>query len=231
MHKHYLSILAAAFLILAMAAPSFAASARKTRDLVFEEEDAKVAEEKAKDTKIENPSVISVRTTLELTRDGQVSTVLPTHEFKSGDRVKLRYTTNADGYVYWLAKMSSGNYAVLFPTLQAGMDNLIKKNAEHTVPVKGTFRFDDKPGTENLLMVFAPNKVPELEKAVAEASGQKGNVDQNATQVASVEEKNTSKRKTRDLVFEEEDDAAVNTKSQVAPQGEPFVASYELIHK
>ena len=229
MYKRYFVFLAVALLLLAMAAPSF--GARKTRDLIFEEEDTKVAEEKAKDAKIENPEVISVRTTLELTRDGQISTVLPTNEFKSGDRVKLRYTTNADGYVYWLAKMSSGKYAVLFPTPQAGMDNLIKKNAEHTVPVKGSFRFDDNPGTEHLLMVFAPNKVPELEKAVAEASGQKGNVDQSATQVASVEEKNTSKRKTRDLVFEEENDETVNTKSQVAPKGDPFVASYELVHK
>ena len=231
MNKHYLSILAAAFLVLVIAAPSFSASKRKTRDLVFEEEDTKAAAEMAKDSKIENPEVISVRTTLELTRDSQVSTVLPTHEFKSGDRVKLRYTTNADGYVYWLAKMSSGAYAVLFPTPQTGMDNFINKNVEHTVPVKGSFRFDDKPGTETLLMVFAPNKVPELEQAVAEAAGQKGKVDEKATQVASVEDKNTSKRKTRDLVFEEEDDETVNTKSQVAPTGEPFVASYELIHK
>ncbi|MDR2161121.1 MAG: DUF4384 domain-containing protein [Desulfovibrio sp.] len=216
--------------MLALAAPAFAA--RKTRDLVFEEEEETAAEEVAKDAKIENPQVIAVQTTLDLTRSGETMSVTPSHEFQSGDKVKLRYTTNADGYVYWLAKMSSGKYAVLFPTPQTGMDNFIKKNEEHTVPVKGAFRFDDTPGTESLLMIFSDGKVPELEQAVAEAAGQKTNtVDRQATQVASVEQKNTSKRKTRDLVFEEEEDEDVVTKSQVAPKGEPFVAAYELTHK
>jgi hypothetical protein len=216
-------------LALAWAAPAFAQ--RKTRDLVFEEEDDAATAEIAKESNIADPVTISVKTALELTRDGQTSSVEPSHEFKSGDRVKLRYTTSADGYVYWLAKMASGKYSVLFPNSQTGMDNLIKKNEEHTVPVKGSFRFDDKPGTESLLMVFAPDKIPELEQAVAEANGQKDNVVENSIQVASVEEKNVSKRKTRDLVFEEEDEEEVNTKTQVAPKGEPFVAMYELIHK
>jgi len=229
MRKRYFGFLTAALLILVMAAPGLAA--RKTRDLVFDEEDTQAEEAKAKSAGIQDPSVLSVRTTLELTRDGQISTVSPSHEFKSGDRVRLRYTTNADGYVYWLAKMSSGKYNVLFPSPQAGMDNFIRKNTEHTVPVKGSFRFDDKPGTENIMVVFAPNKVPELEQAVAEASGQKGNVNQSATSVAAVEDKNAGKRKTRDLVFEEEDDEAVNTKTQVVPKGDPFVESYALVHR
>jgi hypothetical protein len=216
-------------LTLALAVPAFAE--RKTRDLVFEDEDDAATSEIAKKNNIANPVTISVKTALELTRDGQTSSVEPGHEFKSGDRVKLRYTTNADGYVYWLAKMSSGKYSVLFPNNQTGMDNLIKKNEEHTVPVKGSFRFDDTPGTENLLMVFSPDRIPELEQAVAEANGQKNNVVENSIQVASVEEKNISKRKTRDLVFEDEDEEEVNTKTQVAPKGEPFVAMYELIHK
>ncbi|MDR3087076.1 MAG: DUF4384 domain-containing protein [Azoarcus sp.] len=217
-------------LVLALSAPAFAE--RKTRDLVFEDDDDAASAEIAKKSNIANPVTISVKTVLELTRDGQTNSVDPNHEFKSGDRVKLRYTTNAGGYVYWLAKMSSGKYSVLFPNNQTGMDNLIKKNEEHTVPVKGSFRFDDKPGTENLLMIFSPDKIPELEQAVAEANGQKNNtVENNSTQLASLEDKNTSKRKTRDLVFEDEDEDDVNTKTQVAPKGEPFVAMYELVHK
>ena len=231
MKKHYLGFLVTALLILVMALPALAE--RKTRDLVFEEEDDAAISERAKDANIANPEAISVQTSLDLTRGGKTTSVLPTHQFKSGDKVKLRYTTNADGYVYWLAKMSSGAYTMLFPNPDTGMDNYIKRNEEHTVPVKGAFRFDDNPGTESLLMVFSPNKIPELEQAVAEASGQKGNVAQRATQVARLEKDNTSKRKTRDLVVEEEDDeeTGVSTQSQIAPQGEPFVALYELKHK
>ena len=76
-------------------------------------------------------------------------------------------------------------------------------------------------------MVFSPERVVELDQAVAEANGQKGNVVEDATQVASVEESNANKRKTRDLVFEDEDDEEVNTKTQIAPKGEPFVTMYE----
>lgn len=224
------TVLFSGLLTLALATTAFAQ--RKTRDLVFEAEDDAEISEIAKESKIANPVTISVKTALELTRSGQTSSVDPGYEFKSGDRVKLRYTTNADGYVYWLAKMSSGKYSVLFPNNQAGMNNLIKKNEEHTVPAKGSFRFDDTAGTENLLMVFSPDKIPELEQAVAEANGQKNsNVVENSTKIARVEEKNTSQRKSRDLVFEEEDEEDVVTKTQVAPKGEPFVASYELIHK
>jgi hypothetical protein len=231
MKTRLMATLFTCLLTLALAEPAFAE--RKTRDLVFEDEDnaAAATSEVAKKNNIANPVTISVKTALDLTRDGQTSSVEPNYEFKSGDRVKLRYTTNADGYVYWLAKMSSGKYSVLFPNNQTGMNNLIKKNEEHTVPVKGSFRFDDKPGTENLLMVFSPDRIPELEQAVVEANGQKNNVLENSTQIASVEEKNISKRKTRDLVFEDEDEEEVNTKTQVAPKGEPFVAMYELIHK
>ena len=229
MKSRLFTTLLACLLMAALAAPAFAA--RKTRDLVFEDEDEAATSEIAKDNDISDPVKISVRTALELTRDGEKTTVAPDHEFKSGDRVKLRYTTSADGYVYWLAKMSSGKYSVMFPTDKTGMDNLIKKNEEHTVPVKGSFRFDDTPGTESLLMVFSPDRIPELDQAVAEANGQKGNMVDDSTKVASVEEKNASKRKTRDLVFEDEDDEEVNTKTQVAPKGEPFVALYELVHK
>ena len=230
MKLRFLTIALSCLLIAALAAPAFAAE-RKTRDLVFEDEDETKTSEVAKEANIQDPLKISVKTALELTREKETSLVPPSYEFRSGDRVKLRYTTNADGYVYWLAKMSSGKYSVLFPTDKTGMDNLIKKNEEHTVPVKGSFRFDDTPGTEQLLMVFSPDRINELDQAVAEANGQKGNVVEDATQVASVEESNANKRKTRDLVFEDEDDEEVNTKTQIAPKGEPFVTMYELIHK
>lgn len=223
MKRLLLALVAAGLMI----APAFnAEAARKTRDLVFEEEDSTPVAEKSD---IKDAQVVSVKTTLELTRDGKTTNVLPTHKFKSGDKVKLVYTTNIDGYVYWMAKGSSGTYAILFPSARAGMDNAVKKNTEYNIPVKGAFRFDDTPGKEELLCILSAERVPELEKAVAEAASAEG-VESSSSRVNAVKEKNTSKRKTRDLVFEEEDGEDVNTKTQVAPKGEPFVAFYELVH-
>ncbi|MDE5831994.1 MAG: DUF4384 domain-containing protein [Desulfovibrio sp.] len=64
---------------------------------------------------------------MELTRDGKTSRVLPTEEFKSGDKARLIFTTNRDGHIYWLAKGASGEYQVLFPTRKTGMDNSVQK--------------------------------------------------------------------------------------------------------
>ena len=199
---------------------------RTTRDLVFEDEEP-AAEQQAPSAageEISGKQSIAVKTTVVLERDGKTSTVLPSHEFKSGDKVKLVFTPSVDGYVYWMAKGSSGQYQVLFPSDKAGTDNQVKRNQEYTVPMKGSFRFDDTPGSEELLCILSTERLTDLDSAVAEQF-------KSATaQVAALEEKHQAKRTTRDLVFEEEESEDVSTKKQEAAKGEPFVASYTLKH-
>lgn len=210
MNKVFLTTIFAS--VFAMSASANAA----TRDLVFEEDETtEVSSEIEK---------ISVKTTVLLTRDGQETTVLPSEEFKSGDKVKLLFTANTDGYVYWLAKGSSGQYQMLYPNAKAGMDNKITRNQEYTVPAKGSFRFDDTPGNEELLCILSTAKVPELEQAAA------NQFKDSADQIDSLKEEKEKKATTRDLVFEEEDEEDVNTVSQDTPVGEPFVAQYTLKH-
>ena len=88
-------------------------AARTTRDLVFDDEEP--AQTQAMESS--GKQTTALKTTMLLKRDGTTSTVLPSHEFKSGDSVKLVFTPNIDGYVYWLAKGSSGNYSVLFDNI------------------------------------------------------------------------------------------------------------------
>lgn len=107
-----------------------------------------------------------MKATVEMTRGGKTTTVLPTEDFKSGDKVRLIFSTNKDGHIYWLAKGTSGQYQVLFPSVKAGMDNTMFKNREYTVPAKGAWKFDDNKGTETLVAVLSPNPVPDLDKAV-----------------------------------------------------------------
>ena len=131
--------------LIALSANSYSA----TRDLVFEDE------ETTAETTDPNVDVIGVKTTVLLERDGMQSNVAPSSEFKSGDKVKLVFTPNIDGYVYWLAKGSSGPYAMLYPNAKAGMNNEVKRNEEYTVPAKGAFRFDNTPGNEELLCILS----------------------------------------------------------------------------
>lgn len=203
---------------------------RTTRDLVFEDEEEKQERPTVQgtDSAAVKGEKIAVKTTVELTRDGGTTTVLPTSDFKSGDKVRLLFSANRDGYVYWLAKGTSGTYQVLFPNEKAGLDNSVSKNKEYTVPTKGAWRFDDKKGTETLVCVLSPAKVVELDKAVTLAAG--GQKDEASALIAQVVNGHETKRTTRDLVFEEEDEKDVNTKAQVSPGNEPFVATYELMH-
>ena len=204
-------------------------SQRKTRDLVFDDEEEAehpvVSGSTADTTKGET---ISVKATVELTRDGKLSTVLPTEQFKSNDKVRLLFSTSRDGNVYWVAKGTSGQYQVLFPSQKAGMDNTVVRNHSYTVPAKGAWRFDEQKGAETLVCVLSPSPVAELDKAVA--LGGEGKKDEASEIISSVVNRHENKRTTRDLVFEEEDDQDVNTKTQTSKDKEPFIATYELIH-
>lgn len=203
-------------------------SKRKTRDLVFDDEDEAAPTVSGSTSDKVQGETIAMKATVEMTRDGKTTTVLPTETFQSGDKVRLIFSTNRDGYIYWLAKGTSGQYQVLFPTQKAGMDNTVVKNKEYTVPTRGAWRFDDQKGTENLVCVLSPKPIANLDRAVTLAA--EGKRDEASSIVSSIVNKHETKRTTRDLVFEEEDDEDVNTKSQKAEGDEPFVATYELMH-
>lgn len=198
-------------------------AARTTRDLVFEDDETPAAS--GEGAQNGEKQKIGVKTTVWLTRNGETTSVAPSHEFQSGDKVKLAFTPSTDGYVYWLAKGSSGNYTMLYPSPQAGSDNAVKRNVEYTVPAKGTFKFDDTPGNEELLCILSTTRLDDLDKAAAEQFQKAGK------EVAALESANAQKRTTRDLVFEEDEEENVNTKTQEAEAGEPFVAGYTLTHK
>jgi hypothetical protein len=234
------------------------AAQRTTRDLVFEDEEApaktddvKAGGEAKQGVVGGNTQTIAVKTTMLLSRDGQTSTVSPNHEFKSGDRVKLVYTPSIDGFVYWMTKGTSGDIKLIFPSERTGMDNKVERNREYTIPIKGTLKFDDKAGKEELLCVLSPTALPDLDSAVAAvsksptakeeckddaASGNKRTTrdlvfDDDEAKSKDCVKKEGNKRTTRDLVFDDDDAGDVNTQKQTGPKGEPMVAHYVLEHK
>ena len=235
--KRIISLVIFLMLILVCFSINTVNAARQTRDLVFEEEAAPPKPAPAAPNAVPEPekqAVVAVKTTIELDRGGQKTNVLPDYEFKSGDKVRIIYTTNIDAYVYWMSQGTSGQYFMLFPNEKAGTDNWVKKNQEHTIPVTGTFKFDETPGVEKILLIMSPVKVPELEKAAQEAMVKGGKLDSTSGNVNSMVASNQSKRQTRDLVFEETEnkETAVETTSQKSSDiKQPFVSYYELKHK
>jgi len=213
-----------------LVALSFGATAA-TRDLVFEDEEETSIPKDVEIPADEVQAVVKVKTQIELTRDGTTEMVDPDTKFKSGDKVRIIYTPNVDAYAYWIGFGSTGKEVMLFPNEKTGMDNLVKKNNTYTIPVKGSFKFDENPGEENLMLVMTPDKDPQLE-ALAKDSAVEGGKIQAARKDAEEAQKKAST--TRDLVFEEEEDETtkVETRTQVSKDiKQPFMSVWTLVHE
>ncbi len=204
-------------------------NARTTRDLVFDDASDNKSDEKM-GGHAEEAQTKGIKTTIQLTRDGANSTVVPSYEFKSGDKVSLVFTPSIDGYAYWLSKGSSGSYSVLFPCKSAGMDNAVKRNQEYTIPVKGFFKFDENPGNEEVMCILSSDRIIDLEKTISDIAEENFKKNLNK-QITTLEEKNTYQRITRDLVYEDENNNDINTKTQSGPKKEPLIAHFVLVHK
>jgi hypothetical protein len=86
--------------------------------------------------------------------------------FRSGERIRLHFRGNADGRIVIVQLGTSGASTVLFPDAGKGLgQNRIRANRDHVLPSEAHwFRFDDKAGTEKLLVLFARNQ-EELDRA------------------------------------------------------------------
>ena len=224
--KHWMWFVCLAFLV------AFSLSAvAATRDLVFEEEEAASVPQDAGIPADEVQAVVKVKAQIELTRDGKTEVVEPDMKFKSGDKVRIVYTPYVDAYVYWIGFGSTGKEVMLFPNEKTGLDNLVKKNTTYTIPVKGSFKFDENAGEENLMLIMTPDKDTELE-ALAKDNAVEGGKIQTARKEA--EETQEKASATRDLVFEEEKDeeTKVETRTQVSKDiKQPFISVWTLVHE
>jgi hypothetical protein len=77
--------------------------------------------------------------------------------FKSGERIRIHFRSNADGQIALLQMGASGDASLLFPNAAKGLpDSAITAGQDRILPSGSSWlRFDEKPGTERLLVVFA----------------------------------------------------------------------------
>ncbi len=78
------------------------------------------------------------------------------------DRVRFRYKTNFDGYLYVTNLSSSGDYHQLFPGPEAGDDNQVASGKEYLVPATSTvFRVTGPAGYETVYWLVTPSRIKE----------------------------------------------------------------------
>ena len=98
---------------------------------------------------------------MEITLEQQEGTgwkaVNPGLVLQQNDRVRFRFRTNFDGYLYVMNHSTSGKYEQLFPREETGQDNRITSGREYAVPATKTlFRIAGPPGYETIYWLVSP---------------------------------------------------------------------------
>jgi hypothetical protein len=84
----------------------------------------------------------------------------PALVLEHGDRVRFRFRTNFDGYLYVTNQNTSGKYEQLFPRDETGQDNRIVNGKDYQVPATSfAFRIDGPPGHEVVYWLVSPVKL------------------------------------------------------------------------
>jgi hypothetical protein len=78
-----------------------------------------------------------------------------------GDRVRFRYRTNFDGYLYVTNLGTSGKYDQLFPHADTGQDNRVLAAKEYQVPAMAStaFRIAGPAGHDVVYWMVSPTKL------------------------------------------------------------------------
>jgi hypothetical protein len=108
-----------------------------------------------------NQGAYRMEITLERLESSVWRAVDPGLVLEQGDRVRFRYRTNFDGYLYVTDRGTSGKYDVLFPNAEAGSDNHVTASKEYQVPANaGTvFRIGGPAGHDLVYFMASPTKL------------------------------------------------------------------------
>lgn len=95
--------------------------------------------------------------------------------FRSGDRIQVAVEANESGYLYIIARGSSGAWKPLFPSPDVeGGKNFIPAGKVTTIPAGYVFTFDEQAGEEKLFIVFSRKPEPSLESLIYDLGTGKG---------------------------------------------------------
>jgi hypothetical protein len=144
------------------------------------------------------------------TPDCDVEEVDASHTFVSGDKIRLQFEANVDGYLYVVQKGSSGSGTVLFPDSRINSgDNHVTRGIRYSVPPRPwSISFDQNPGEELLTVILSKSPLKSIPQQAQ--SSNEGSV--SVTSV--IDELNRQSVRSRDLILFKEPAPAVTNHAQ-----------------
>lgn len=103
-------------------------------------------------------------------KDGDWTGIGEREKFKEGDRIKIQFVSNFDGYVYLVNVMPNGRKRVLFP-YPGKASNLVSSGATYIWPEVRAWVFDNDPGKEVIQVILSKEPVPIYDEAVRRPNG------------------------------------------------------------
>lgn len=94
--------------------------------------------------------------------------VHPGQSFTNGDRIKVRFESNFDGYIYVINVTPGGETRLLFPW-PTSRRNHVRAGQVYDVPSNADLRFNEEPGLEVLQIVMSRSQVYFLEAILDDA--------------------------------------------------------------
>jgi len=84
----------------------------------------------------------------------------PALVLEQGDRVRFRFRSSFDGYLYVMNQSTSGKYEQLFPREETGQDNRIVAGKEYAIPsTASVFRIAGPAGHEIVYWLITPGRL------------------------------------------------------------------------
>jgi hypothetical protein len=121
-----------------------------------------------------NAVPLGLRYSILLKKGDGVTEVRPDRESHAGDSIRLSVMGNQPGYLYVVARGSSGIWTPLFPHPEsAQMDNRIEAGRTYQIPggPDEYFTFDQQTGEEHLFLLLARQPVRDLDDLMRGLTG------------------------------------------------------------
>lgn len=98
--------------------------------------------------------------TLERLTGSDWRAVDPALVLAQGDRVRFKFKTNFDGFLYVMNQSTSGKYEQLFPRVETGQENRVTANQPYQVPATSSaFRIAGPAGYEVVYWLVTPARL------------------------------------------------------------------------